>query len=61
MHPYDVTTVDKFQGIFSYLDQNTTIHYIGIARENGVKLYNDMGDFVTDVVNGKKLVIKTVL
>lgn len=58
LHPYDVTTVDKLQGIFSHSDRNTTLHYIGIAREDEVKLYNDMGDFITDVSNGKKPVIK---
>ena len=58
LHPYDVTTVDKLQGIFSHSDRNTTLHYIGIAREDEVKLYNDMGDFITDISNGKKPVIK---
>ena len=58
LHPYDVTTVDKLQGIFSHSDRNTTLHYIGIAREDKIKLYNDMGDFITDVSNGKKPVIK---
>ena len=32
--------------------------YSGIARENMIKLYNDMGDFITDISNGKKPVIK---
>lgn len=58
LHPYDITTVDKLQGIFSHSDRNTTLHYIGIAREDEIKLYNDMGDFITDVSNGKKPVIK---
>lgn len=58
LHPYDVTTVDKLQGIFYHSDRNTTLHYIGIAREDEVKLYNDMGDFITDISNGKKPVIK---
>lgn len=58
LHPYDVTTVDKLQGIFSHSDRNTTLHYIGIAREDEIKLYNDMGDFITDVVNGNKPIIK---
>ena len=58
LHPYDVTTVDKLQGIFSHSDRNTTLHYIGIAREDEIKLYNDMGDFITDVKKGKKPVIK---
>ena len=58
LHPYDVTTVDKLQGIFSHSDRNTTLHYIGIAREDEIKLYNDMGDFIKDVQNGKKPVIK---
>ena len=58
LHPYDVTTVDKLQGIFSHSDRNTTLHYIGIAREDEIKLYNDIGDFITDVSNGKKPVIK---
>ena len=58
LHPYDVTTVDKLQGIFSHSDRNTTLHYIGIAREDEIKLYNDMGDFITDVSNGKSPVIK---
>lgn len=58
LHPYDVTTVDKLQGIFSHSDRNTTLHYIGIAREDEIKLYNDMGNFITDVENGKKPVIK---
>ena len=58
LHPYDVTTVDKLQGIFSHSDRNTTLHYIGIAREDEIKLYNDMGDFITDVANGKKPIIK---
>lgn len=58
LHPYDVTTIDKLQGIFSHSDRNTTLHYIGIAREDEIKLYNDMGDFITDVSNGKKPIIK---
>lgn len=58
LHPYDVTTVDKLQGIFSHSDRNTTLHYIGISREDEKKLYCDMGDFITDVVSGKKPVIK---
>ncbi len=58
LHPYDVTTVDKLQGIFSHSDRNITLRYIGIAREDEVKLYNDMGDFITDVEAGEKPVIK---
>lgn len=58
LHPYDITTVDKLQGIFSHSDRNTTLHYIGIAREDEIKLYNDMGSFITDVANGKKPVVK---
>ncbi len=58
LHPYDVTTVDKLQGIFSHSDRNTTLHYIGISREDERKLYCDMGNFVTDVSNGKKPIIK---
>ena len=58
LHPYDVTTVDKLQGIFSHSDRNTTLHYIGISREDEKKLYCDMGDFITDVSSGKKPVIK---
>ncbi len=58
LHPYDLTTVDKLQGIFSHSDRNTTLHYIGIAREDEIKLYNDMGNFIMDVSNGKKPVIK---
>ena len=46
LHPYDITTIDKLQGIFSHSDRNTTLHYIGIAREDEIKLYNDMGDFI---------------
>ena len=40
------------------MDRNITLHYIGIAREDEIKLYNDMGDFVSDVVNGKKPIIR---
>jgi hypothetical protein len=58
LHPYDVTTVDKLQGIFEHSDRNTTLHYIGIARENEIKLYNDMGNFITDVEAGNKPIIK---
>ena len=58
LHPYDVTTVDKLQGIFSHSDRNTTLHYIGIAREDEKKLYSDMGNFITDISNGKKPIIK---
>lgn len=58
LHPYDVTTVDKLQLIFEHSDRNTTLKYSGIARESMIKLYNDMGDFITDVANGKKPVIK---
>lgn len=58
LHPYDLTTIDKLQGIFAHSDRNTTLHYIGIAREDEIKLYNDMGDFVTAVSNGEKPVIK---
>ncbi len=58
LHPYDVTTVDKLQLIFEHSDRNTTLKYSGIAREHMIKLYNDMGDFITDVSNGKKPLIK---
>lgn len=58
LHPYGVTTVDKLQGIFSYSDRNTTLKYIGIAREDEVKLYDDIGNFITDISKGKKPVIK---
>lgn len=58
LHPYDVTTIDKLQGIFAHSDRNTTLHYTGIAREDEIKLYNDMGDFVTAVSNGEKPVIQ---
>ena len=58
LHPYDVTTVDKLQGIFSHSDRNTTLHYIGISREDEKKLYCDMGDFITDVASGKKPIIR---
>ena len=58
LHPYDITTIDKLQGIFSHSDRNTTLHYIGIAREDEIKLYKDMGNFITDISNGKKPIIK---
>lgn len=58
LHPYDITTVDKLQGIFAHSNRNQTLRYIGIAREDEIKLYNDMGDLITDVNNGKKPVIK---
>lgn len=58
LHPYDVTTIDKLQGIFQHSDRNTTLRYIGIAREDEIKLYEDMGNFVADVSNGKKPIIK---
>ena len=58
LHPYDVTTVDKLQGIFSHSDRNTTLKYIGISREDEKKIFCDIGDFITDVSNGKKPVIK---
>ena len=53
-----MTTIDKLQGIFAHSDRNTTLHYTGIAREDEIKLYNDMGDFVTAVSNGEKPVIQ---
>lgn len=31
--------MDKLQGIFSHSDRNTTLHYIGISREDEKKLY----------------------
>lgn len=58
LHPYDITTIDKLQGIFSHSDRNTTLRYIGIAKEDEIKLYNDMGNFITDIRNGKKIIIK---
>ncbi len=58
LHPYDITTVDKLQLVFEHSDRNTTLKYSGIAREHMIKLYNDMGDFISDVSNGKKPVIK---
>lgn len=58
LHPYDVTTIDKLQGIFQHSDRNTTLRYIGIAREDEIKLYNDMGQFIEDISNGNKPVIK---
>lgn len=58
LHPYDLTTVDKLQGIFAHSNRNQTLHYVGIAREDEIKLYNDMGDFVIDVMNGNKPIIK---
>lgn len=58
LHPYDVTTVDKLQGIFAHSDRNVTLRYCGIAREDEIKLYNDIGNFVSNVQNGKKITIK---
>lgn len=58
LHPYDVTTVDKLQGIFAHSDRNVTLRYCGIAREDEIKLYNDIGNFVSNVQNGKKIAIK---
>lgn len=58
LHPYDATMVDKLQGIFAHSDRNTTLHYIGIAREDEIKLFNDMGDFITSINNGEKPIIK---
>lgn len=58
LHPYDVTTIDKLQGIFSHTDRNTTLHYIGIAREDEVKIYEDNGAFIKDVIDGKKPAVK---
>ena len=58
LHPYDVTTIDKLQGIFQHSDRNTTLRYIGIAREDEIKLYNDMGQFMEDISYGKNPVIK---
>ncbi len=40
LHPYDVTTVDKLQGIFSHSDRNATLHYIGIVREDKFNGFN---------------------
>lgn len=58
LHPYDLTTVDKLQGIFNHSDRNMTLRYVGIAREDEVKLYDDMGNFVKDIMDGKKPIIK---
>ncbi len=58
LHPYDVTTVDKLQGIFAHSDRNTTLKYSGIAREDEIKLYNDMGNFIADISKGNKPIIK---
>lgn len=40
LHPYDVTTVDKLEGIFSHSDRNATLHYIGIVREDKFNGFN---------------------
>lgn len=58
LHPYDITTIDKLQGIFSHSDRNTTLKYIGIAKEDEIKLYKDMGNFITNIRNGKNTIIK---
>ena len=58
LHPYDLTTVDKLQGIFEHSDRNTTLNYIGLSREGEIKLYEDMGNFITQIKNGEKPVIK---
>lgn len=58
IHPYDITTIDQLQNIFNHSDRNTTLSYIGLNREKEVKLYNDMGNFIEDITNGKKPVIK---
>ena len=46
------------QEIFSHSDRNITLKYIGITREDEIKLYNDMGNLVTDISSGKKPIIK---
>ena len=53
-----MTTVDKLQGIFAHSDLNTTLKYSGIAREDEIKLYNDMGNFIADISKGNKPIIK---
>lgn len=58
LHPYDLTTVDKLQGIFEHSDRNTTLNYIGMSREGEIKLYEDMGDFISQIKNGEKPIIK---
>lgn len=58
LHPYDLTTVDRLQGIFEHADRNTTLKYIGLAREGEIKLYNDMGNFLEDIKEGRKPIIK---
>ena len=60
IHPSDVTTVHKLQGIFSHSDRNITLHYIGITREDEIKLDHDMGTLLLMFLMGKSLLLKIV-
>lgn len=58
LHPYDNTVVDILQKMYGHSDRNTTLIYTGLSREKEVKLYEDMGNFLDDIKDGKKPVIK---
>lgn len=58
LHPYDHTVVDILQKMFGHSDRNTTLQYIGLSREKEARLYNDMGNFLEDIKEGRKPVIK---
>lgn len=58
LHPYDNTVVDILQKMYGHSDRNTTLIYTGLSRESEIKLYNDMGNFLEDIKEGRKPVIK---
>lgn len=53
LHPYDADCLTMLQNIFNHSDVQTTTRYIGLTAEKKIQYFNDMGDFLSNIENGK--------
>lgn len=57
LHPYDIDSLEVLQKIFAHSDAKTTLAYIGMTREREETYFNDMGEFIFAIENGKEVSI----
>lgn len=57
LHPDDPAALETLMDIFNHADVSITLHYIGLSEERKRKYFNDFGDMMKNVEEGKTDVI----
>lgn len=58
LNPYDVDNIDVLKSIFGHSSRETTKIYIDVMSDKANKLYDDVGNFITNVDNGSPILIE---